>query len=100
MHRFQANLKWSKKTGITQDNRRMSKNHTIAVHDKQMIELSAAKAFKGDPTKWNPEELLLSSLMSCHMMSYLYVCQQHGIDVLTYEDEAEAILTVFDDGSG
>jgi len=100
MHRFQAHLKWSKKTEVGQDNRKRYKNHMLAVADKNSLEVSAAKAFKGDPTKWNPEEMLLDSLMSCHMMSYLYVCQQNGVEVLAYEDAGEAFLEVNADGSG
>jgi organic hydroperoxide reductase OsmC/OhrA len=34
------------------------------------------------------------------MMSYLYVCSQNGIDVVSYTDEAEATLEVLEDGSG
>jgi organic hydroperoxide reductase OsmC/OhrA len=34
-----------------------------------------------------------------HMMSYLYVCQQNGIEVLSYQDN-EATLEVLDNGSG
>jgi organic hydroperoxide reductase OsmC/OhrA len=64
------------------------------------LNVSAAKAFKGDPELYNPEDLLLSSLVSCHMMSYLYVCAQNGIEVLEYSDHAEATLEVAADGSG
>jgi organic hydroperoxide reductase OsmC/OhrA len=41
-------------------------------------------------TLYNPEDMLLSSVVSCHMMSYLYVCEQNGIEVLSYTDSAEA----------
>ncbi|SFD25016.1 OsmC-like protein [Algibacter pectinivorans] len=46
------------------------------------------------------EDLLLSALASCHMMSYLYVCEQNNIEVLSYTDTAEAILNVEPSGSG
>jgi organic hydroperoxide reductase OsmC/OhrA len=52
------------------------------------------KAFKGDQ-QYNPEDMLLSSVVSCHMMSYLYVCEQNGIEVLSYTDSAEATLQIF-----
>jgi organic hydroperoxide reductase OsmC/OhrA len=77
-----------------------SRNHSIAIEGKPLLEVSAAKAFKGDATLYNPEDMLLASLVSCHMMSYLYVCAQLGIEVLSYADAAEAILEVNDDGSG
>lgn len=77
-----------------------SRNHTIAIEGKPVLNVSAAKAFKGDPTLYNPEDMLLGSLVSCHMMSYLYVCAQNGIEVLSYSDDAVATLEVAPDGSG
>jgi organic hydroperoxide reductase OsmC/OhrA len=77
-----------------------SKSHTVIVEGKPILNVSAAKAFKGDPIMYNPEDLLLSSIVSCHMMSYLYVCEQNGIEVLSYTDAAEATLEVLENGSG
>ncbi|MFV8341953.1 OsmC family protein [Flavobacterium sp. XS2P39] len=94
---FTAKLDWlfSKKGGRT-----YAKSHTITIDGKAVLNVSAAKAFKGDPALYNPEDLLLSSVVSCHMMSYLYVCKQNDIDVVSYTDEAQATLEVMDDGSG
>ncbi|CAM3942637.1 OsmC family protein [Flavobacterium sinopsychrotolerans] len=96
-HVFKAKLDWffSKKEAET-----YTKSHTITIDGKAVLNVSAAKAFKGDPAFYNPEDLLLSSVVSCHMMSYLYVCKQNGIDVVSYTDEAEATLEVSADGSG
>jgi organic hydroperoxide reductase OsmC/OhrA len=80
--------------------KRYQKTHQIAIEGKEILNVSAAKAFKGDPALYNPEDLLLSSVVSCHMMSYLYVCAQNGIEVLSYQDNAEADLEVSHNGSG
>ncbi|UYW02603.1 OsmC family protein [Flavobacterium agricola] len=72
----------------------------MSIAFKPDLHVSAAKAFKGDATLHNPEDLLLSSLASCHFMSYLYCCEQHNIEVVSYSDQAEAILEVHPDGSG
>lgn len=45
-------------------------------------------AFRGDAHRYNPEELLLASLASCHMLWYLHLCAVNGINVLDYHDEA------------
>lgn len=98
-HLFKAQLNWtSKKEEASSKN--YSKTHQIKIEGKPVLDVSAAKAFKGDPELYNPEDLLLSSLVSCHMMSYLYVCSQNGIEVLEYSDNAEATLEVNQDGSG
>ncbi|MDR2284449.1 MAG: OsmC family protein [Sphingobacterium sp.] len=77
-----------------------NKTHRISITDKPDLIISAAKAFKGDSALYNPEDLLLSSLVSCHMMSYLYVCAQNNIEVHSYTDQAEATLETQPDGSG
>ncbi|WP_426483349.1 OsmC family protein [Flavobacterium sp. 2] len=98
-HLFKAQLNWTSKKEESAS-KFYSKTHQIKIEGKPVLDVSAAKAFKGDPDLYNPEDLLLSSLVSCHMMSYLYVCSQNGIEVLEYSDNAEATLEVNPDGSG
>ncbi|GGA75173.1 peroxiredoxin [Flavobacterium palustre] len=93
-HLFKAKLDWNSTP------KRYQKSHQIAIEGKEILNVSAAKAFKGDPALYNPEDLLLSAVVSCHMMSYLYVCAQNGIEVLSYQDNAEADLEVSHNGSG
>jgi organic hydroperoxide reductase OsmC/OhrA len=101
-HLFNTRLVWKKneepKSQVTK--RVYTKNHQILIEGKPTLDISAAKAFKGDPSKLNPEDLLLSSLTSCHMMSYLYCCTINKIDIIEYKDFSEAILDVNPDGSG
>ena len=100
-HLFKAVLNWTSNQNQENSTKRIySKSHQIIIEGKPILNVSAAKAFKGDPELYNPEDLLLSSLVSCHMMSYLYVCSQNGIEVLEYSDNAEATLEVSPDGSG
>jgi organic hydroperoxide reductase OsmC/OhrA len=100
-HLFKAKLNWfSSKEEEVSTSKIYSKSHTVIVEGKPILNVSAAKAFKGDPIMYNPEDLLLSSIVSCHMMSYLYVCEQNGIEVLSYTDAAEATLEVLENGSG
>lgn len=99
-HLFKTQLNWTSKNQTESTKRFYSKTHKISIEGKPVLDISAAKAFKGDPELYNPEDLLLSSLVSCHMMSYLYVCSQNGIEVLEYSDNAEGILEVNPDGSG
>ncbi|MBS7255086.1 OsmC family protein [Flavobacterium branchiicola] len=100
-HLFKAQLNWTSKQNAADSSKRFySKTHQIKIEGKPVLDISAAKGFKGDPELYNPEDLLLSSLVSCHMMSYLYVCSQNGIEVINYSDNAEATLEVNEDGSG
>ncbi|MDB2462854.1 OsmC family protein, partial [Algibacter sp.] len=99
---FKATVNWQLgNTETTLNPKGFSRNHVVSIANKKTpLEVSAAKPFRGDDTLYNPEDLLLSALASCHMMSYLYVCAQHNINVLSYTDTAEAILDVEASGSG
>ena len=100
-HQFTQYLKWeNKKILDSHFNRRQFKNHKISVEGKVDLQVSAAKTFKGDAELHNPEDLLLSSLASCHMMGYLYCCERENIEVIKYEDHPIAFLNVNNNGSG
>ena len=47
---------------------------------------------RGDPDRWNPEQLLVASLSQCHMLWYLHLCTEAGIVVVDYLDEAEGVM--------
>jgi organic hydroperoxide reductase OsmC/OhrA len=53
---------------------------------------SSDPAFRGDPARWNPEELLVASLSACHMLWYLHLCADADIVVTGYVDRAEGIM--------
>jgi organic hydroperoxide reductase OsmC/OhrA len=100
-HTFKAELTWKlNPEDKAVNSSRISRNHQVSIAGKQVLEVSAAKAFKGDTSLHNPEDLLLSALTSCHMMSYLYVCSQHHIEVLVYTDNSEGHLEVEGSGKG
>ena len=56
--------------------------------------------FRGDAEHWNPEELLVAALSSCHLLMYLHLCADAGAVVVGYEDEASGIMTLGADGGG
>lgn len=100
IHSFNVKVSWRVKSNADRSsNRKSLKNHVVS-NDRLHLNVSAAKSFKGDPSLPNPEDLLLSSIASCHMMSYLYCCQVNQIEILAYEDNAVAELEVLADGSG
>jgi len=68
-----------------------SRNHTVAFDSGQLLECSADSAFRGD-LRANPEELLLASIASCHMLWFLHLAADSGVVVVRYRDTAEAQL--------
>lgn len=70
------------------------------VSGKPTILGSSDVAFRGDPTKYNPEELLLASVSSCHMLWYLHLCATNSVVVTNYLDQPIGIMQENKDGSG
>ena len=88
-HSFRTHLVWRKSgDGPT------SGNHHLEYESRAAVEVSAAPQYRGDPTKLNPEELFLGALASCQMLTYVTLAARGGIDVLSYEDDAEAKLAM------
>ena len=100
-HNYKLTLKWTGNKGTgTSSYRAYDRNRDILIDNKVTIKGSADPTFHGDKTKHNPEDLLVTSLSACHMMSYLHVCVKNGITVTDYTDNATGIMKVNDDGSG
>lgn len=79
---------------------RDDRNYEIEIEGKPVIKGSADKPFFGDPKLFNPEDLLLSALSACHMMSFLYLCRKSGYTVKSYTDKPIGTLVISTDGSG
>jgi len=87
-HRYAVVVKWTGNTGTgTSGYRNYERRHEILAEGrKPLIPGSSDPAFRGDPTRWNPEELLVASLSACHKLWYLHLCAAAGIIVLAYID--------------
>src|SRR5271154_4595140 len=100
-HRYSVSVRWTGNTGKgTSDYRSYQRNHEINVLGKPLILGSADPKFRGDPLRYNPEELLVAALSTCHMLWYLHLCADTGIVVVSYEDQAEGTMRETADGGG
>jgi organic hydroperoxide reductase OsmC/OhrA len=101
-HTFKTSLRWIGNLGTgTSSYRAYSRDHELSAPQKAaIIPSSSARTFRGDDTRYNPEELLVGALSSCHMLAYLHLCADAGIVVTAYEDDAEGTMKLNPDGSG
>src|ERR1700712_2223006 len=100
-HVYAVKVSWTGNEGTgTASSQAYSRAHRVSASGKPDIEGSSDPSFRGDPAKWNPEELLLASLSACHKLWYLGLCAEAGITVVSYEDEAEGSMLEEQDGSG
>ena len=101
IHRYQAKIAWTGNRGTGTNNYgAYSRDHEIHCPGKPVIAGSSDPAFRGNPNRCNPEELLVASISSCHMLWYLHLCADAGITVTAYEDAAEGRMEETADGSG
>ena len=100
-HAYQVQVRWTGNDGEgTKTYRSYRRDHAIASAGKPEIPASSDPAFRGDRSRYNPEELLVASLSSCHMLWYLHLCSANQIVVLEYHDTAEGVMQENADGSG
>lgn len=78
-----------------------SRNYELSAEGKLLsIPGSSDPLFRGDRARYNPEELLVGALSSCHMLWVLHLCADAGIIVTDYFDESEGHVVEHADGSG
>ena len=100
-HHYAARIVWEGNTGSgTSSYAGYERAHRIEVHGKPDIPASSDPAFRGDPARYNPEDLFVASLSGCHMLFFLYLCSANGIRVISYEDDATGTMVVNAQGGG
>lgn len=98
-HHFETTVTWKGNLGTgTSAYREYSRDHIVSATGKPDIPGSSDPAFLGNKAKYNPEEMLVSALSSCHMLWYLHLCADAGIVVTAYSDRAEG--TMMESSSG
>ena len=88
-HTYAARLAWAGDTGAGY--RAYDRNHTAGPPGLD-VELSADPAFRGDPGRLNPEQLLVMAASSCQLLSFLALAARHRVSVTGYEDDAIGVM--------
>ena len=100
-HHYHVAVEWTGNRGTgTSGYRDYDRAVTLSVAGKPAVAASSDKPFRGDPSKWNPEDLLLAALSECHLLSYLHACVQAGVVVVAYVDDATGRMVEDGRGSG
>ncbi len=100
-HSYSVSVQWTGNLGQgTANYRTYARDHEISALGKPTVLASSDAAFRGDQSRYNPEDLLVASLSACHMLSYLHLCAVSGIVVTDYQDEAKGIMVETEAGGG
>ncbi len=100
-HSYEIELQWTGNNGQgTSDYRAYRRDYIVSMAGKPDLPGSSDPLFRGDPSRYNPEDLLVASLSACHMLWYLHLCATAGIIVERYRDVPVGTMALGSDGSG
>jgi organic hydroperoxide reductase OsmC/OhrA len=91
VHTYRSQLTWEGSTAVGYEH--YERAHRVVMPPSEGdLKLSSDPAFRGDERLANPEALLLAAASSCQLLSFLAIAARSRIDVLSYSDEAEAVM--------
>lgn len=100
-HDYEITLTWTGNRGSgTSDVRSYARDHVVGAAGRAPIDASSDPAFRGDATRWNPEQLYVASIAQCHMLWYLHLAAAAGVTVTAYEDRPTAVMVEEAGGAG
>ena len=100
-HEYAAAIRWTGDRGEgTKRYLGYDRTWDIETPGKTVVHCSNDPLLGGDPTRANPEDLLLSALSACHMLWYLGLCAAAGVTVTGYVDAADGEMVEDADGGG
>jgi organic hydroperoxide reductase OsmC/OhrA len=100
-HRYVTRTTWTGQRGRgTETYRSYARDHETSAGGRPPLRASSDPSFRGDPSRWNPELLLVAALSQCHMLWFLHLAAVSDVVVVGYTDEAEGIMEETADGGG
>jgi organic hydroperoxide reductase OsmC/OhrA len=100
-HSYDVSVAWTGNRGTgTSGYLAYERDHDVSAAGLPTIAGSSDPAFRGDPSRWNPELELTAALSQCHMLWYLHLCAAAGVTVTRYTDAAHGVMTETADGGG
>ena len=89
VHRYHATCHWAGDTAMGYES--FDRVHTSSAPPASTeLMLSADPTFLGHPQKLNPEQLVVVAVSSCQLLSFLAIAARARVQVLEYDDHAEA----------
>jgi organic hydroperoxide reductase OsmC/OhrA len=96
MSEYKATIRW-RCAGAGFREGKYSREHTWSFDGGLTVPASPSpsvvRAPYSNPANVDPEEAFVAAISSCHMLTFLYLAQQRGHDVVSYEDDAVGVMT-------
>jgi organic hydroperoxide reductase OsmC/OhrA len=78
---FRAKTTWS-----------AARRAVLSAAGKPDVVVGSPPEFRGEPDHWAPEELLVASLNTCTMLTFITLASARGVTLVGYESEADGLL--------
>jgi organic hydroperoxide reductase OsmC/OhrA len=102
MANYEANVRWRRQAHERFTDNRYSRVHEWVFDGGATVRASASphvvRVPLSDPAGVDPEEALVASLSSCHMLFFLSFAARKGFVVASYEDRAIGVMGKTGDG--
>ena len=95
-HLFEGGLRWTGQSAEVDGKLKLERRFAVEFPGKAPIEGSSPSVFNGDDARQNPETLMVASLMACHHLTYVAVCERAGIKLSSYTDQGTGTLAMKD----
>jgi organic hydroperoxide reductase OsmC/OhrA len=100
-HNYDISVSWTGNRGVgTSELRAYGRDHDVIAVGRPVIAASSDPEYRGDSSRWNPELEFVTALSQRHMLWYLHLCADEGINVISYSDDAHGTMTQASNGSG
>jgi len=101
LHTYEAAIIWTGAAGVgTTSYTSYSRDHDVLLEGKPPLPGSSDPGFRGDPSRYCPEELMVAALAQCHMLWVLHLAASDGVVVVGYTDHATGRMRVEAAGHG
>lgn len=87
MSEHKATIEWKRETPDFNP-KSYNRSYKVTFAGGIQIEGSAAPDYMGNADLTNPEELFVSALSGCHMLTFLFLAARQGFIIDNYRDEA------------
>ena len=95
MGEYISTISWRASSGFREN--KYSREHTWSFDGGVTVPASSSphvvRPPYSNPACVDPEEAFVASIASCHMLTFLYLAQQRGFDIESYEDKAVGVMT-------
>ena len=102
MSNYEATVEWHLGESESFETRKYSRAHRWKFDGGADVPASASPLVVGtvysDPAGVDPEEALIASLASCHMLFFLDLASRSGVTVTSYVDHAVGVIGKREDG--